>query len=66
MKENLHVGTHKLSHKNYDKIFGSDYKFDVCRTCSISKANGGNDVCVCSLVVKGLQPSNLHDIMAPS
>ena len=52
MAENLHVGTHKLSHKNYDTVFGHDFKFDVCRACPVSKANGGNDVCVCSVVEK--------------
>lgn len=52
MKENLHVGSHKLSHKNYDEVFGKKYKFDVCRTCPISKENGGNEVCVCSLIEK--------------
>lgn len=52
MRENLHVGTHKLSHPNYDKVFGIKYEFDVCRTCSTAKANGGNGDCDCSLVKK--------------
>ena len=53
MAENLHVGTHKLSNKNYDKVFGKEYKFDVCRSCSVAKVNGGSGRCKCSLVLKG-------------
>lgn len=52
MGKNLHVGSHKRGHPNYDQTFGVKLKHDVCRLCSTHPSRGGDGKCRCSLVKK--------------